>query len=334
MYFLRRLAWVNVLAFITLGHAFRDVMYIDEVHSEIPTNLSITTGITHVIMAFVDPKNFSSVDFLPSPPLMPVKDVRTHFDNGTKVGIALGGWGPYSSSFSLVSTEANRTTFATNLADWVEKQGYDFVDIDWEYPGGNGAEKSFDAKAEIDNLPLLLGAIKEKLKNGAFISLALAGVPDGMKAFNTAEQSKSTWDNIDFTTVMAYDFVNRASNNTGHHTDVESSRLAVQRYIDLGLPAEKINLGFAFYAKYFEVSDACTKCLLPDGCSLVPAQGANGMDTFKSGVITFESRNIDPPAPPATLQESPNGTCGYNNASLDGVETKWHIVSLAARSVH
>ncbi|GAW19165.1 hypothetical protein ANO14919_086490 [Xylariales sp. No.14919] len=324
MHFARPLVWTNVLAFFTLTPAFRNAMYIDEWHPGIPTNHSITTGITHVIMAFVDPLNFSTVSALPSPPLMPVGDVRTHFDNGTKVGVALGGWGPYSASFGLVSTAENRTTFAANLADWVEQQGYDFVDIDWEYPGGNGAEKPLDAKAEIDNLPLFLAAIKEKLRKGAFISLALAGTLDGMKAFQTRNQTKLIWDSIDFITVMAYDFFNRASCTTGHHTDVEGSRLAVQRYIDLGLPADKINLGFAFYAKYFEVDDTCSSCMLPYGCSILSAQDENGTDTFRSGVLTFESRNIDLPAVPASLQESPDGTCGYYNGTPTRYKCKDH----------
>ncbi|KAI0905915.1 glycoside hydrolase superfamily [Ustulina deusta] len=318
MHFPRPLAWANVLAFTTLSHAFRNVMYIDEWHSDIPTNISVTTGITHVIMAFVDPMNFSTTDHLPSPPLMSVKDVRSHFDSSTKVGIALGGWGPFSTSFSVVSTEEHRANFSANLAGWMKQQDYDFVDIDWEYPGGNGAQSPPDARADIDNFPLLLEAIKGGLKNEAGISLAVAGTTVGMNAFKSVEQTKPIWDKIDFITVMAYDYVNRASHMTGHHTDVEESRAAVQRYIDLGLPAEKINLGFAFYAKYFEVDSACNNFTVPDGCSILPAQDANGTDTFTSGVLTFESRNIERQPISASLQESPDGTCGYYNGTLTG----------------
>ncbi|KAI1426091.1 glycoside hydrolase superfamily [Xylaria sp. FL1777] len=309
MYCLRPLAWANAFAFAALAYGFRNVMYIDEWHSDIPTNHTVTTGITHVIMAFVDPMNFSTTDYLPSPPLMSVKDVRSRFDNGTKVGIALGGWGPFSASFSVVSTDEHRAAFSANLADWMVKQDYDFVDIDWEYPGGNGAQAPLNAQADIDNFPLLLSAVKGKLKPEAGISLALAGTPVGMEAFKSAQQAKPIWDNIDFITVMAYDFVNRASNMTGHHTDVESTRLAVQRYIDLGLPAEKINLGFAFYAKYFEVDNACNNFTVPNGCSILPAQDANGTDIFTSGVLTYEAKNIQRQPIPASLQDSPDATC-------------------------
>ncbi|KAI0460691.1 glycoside hydrolase superfamily [Xylaria acuta] len=306
-----RSAWATALAYITLvchAHAFRNVIW----HPDIPTNISITAGITHVVMAFVDPIQFSTMAQLPSPPIMPVRAVRGYFDHGTKVGISLGGWGPFSTSFSSVSTEENRAAFAANLAIWVEQQGYDFVDIDWEYPGGNGAETPTNATEEIEIFPLLLDAIKRELKR-QFISLSVAGTPAGMEAFNSVEQTKAIGDKIDFVTVMAYDFVNRASLTTGHHTDVLGSRLAIRRYVDLGLPAEKINLGLAFYAKYFEVDGTCNRSMLPGGCSILPAQDNSGADTYKSGVLTFESRNMERPDVLPALQESPNGSCGHSN---------------------
>ncbi|KAI0816528.1 glycoside hydrolase superfamily [Xylaria sp. FL0064] len=306
-------AWAIALLFASFSNAFRNVMYIDLWHSNLPTNRTITAGITHVIMAFVDPKNFSTTEYLPSPPLMSVQDVRSYFDNGTKVGIALGGWGDYSASFSLVSTKENRTDFSTNLANWMQKEDYDFVDIDWEYPGGNGALATPDPTAEIENFPPFLEAVKTALKPGKGISLAVAATPVGMAAFKSPEQAKPIWDTIDFVTVMTYDYVNRASKMTGHHTDVEGPKLAVQRYIDLGLSVEKINLGFAFYAKYFAVDDGCDNFTVPDACSIVPAQYPNGTDNYKSGVLTYESRYIDPQPVPTLQGVNAGGICGYNN---------------------
>ncbi|KAI0439582.1 carbohydrate-binding module family 18 protein [Xylaria telfairii] len=314
MHFTTTSAWATALAYVTLichSYAFRNVIW----HLDITTDLSLTMGITHVVIAFVDPIQFSTNAQPPSPPILPVGDVRGRFDHTAKIGISLGGWGSFSTSFGLVSTEENRTAFAANLATWVEQQGYDFVDIDWEYPGGNGAGTPTNATAEIENFPLLLGAIKQELKD-RFITLSVAGTPAGMEAFKSAEQTKSIWDAVDFITVMAYDFINRASNTTGHHTDFVGSELAVQRYIDLGLPADKINLGFAFYAKYFEVEETCTKCMLPSGCPILPAQNSSGADTYKSGVLTFTSRNMEPPNVLPTLTESPNGACGYNNGTF------------------
>ncbi|KAI0526237.1 glycoside hydrolase superfamily [Xylaria bambusicola] len=289
-------------------------MYIDEWHPMIPDNRTITAGITHVIMAFIDPKNFSTTtDYSPSPVIMQVQDLRHHFDNGTKIGIALGGWGSFSDGFSDVATEQYRAGFSANLAQWMDRQGYDFVDIDWEYPGGNGASQPSNATADIENFPLLLDAIKKALKPGKSVSISVAATPIGMGAFKSAEKTKSTWETVDFVTIMAYDYVNRASKRTGHHTDVEGSKAAVQRYIDLGLPPEKINLGFPFYAKWFQVEDNCHNLTTPDSCEIVPAQDADGADNYKSGVLTFEMKNVQPPPLPASLELTVDATCGVHN---------------------
>jgi chitinase len=147
------------------------------------------------------------------------------------------------------------------------------------------------------------------------ISLAVAGTIEGMSAFTNGTKTQTIWDVIDFITVMAYDLVNRASTLTGHHTDVEGSRMAVQRYMDLGLAADKINLGFAFYAKYFQTKGTCANSSLPVGCPILEAQDADGTDTYTSGVLTFEYNNMDRPAPLTSLQDSLDATCGFHNGT-------------------
>ncbi|KAI3336928.1 carbohydrate-binding module family 18 protein [Xylariaceae sp. AK1471] len=321
------LAWAIAFTFTTLTcHAqtqpFRNVMYIDEWHANITSDPTVVASVTHVIVAFVDPKNFTTTGYSFDPPHgLTGTQVRQLFSNPElQVGIALGGWGPFSTSFSLASTPENQPTVASNLAAWMKKNDYNFVDIDWEYPGGGGVGTPINAQAEIDNFPTFLKSIKDELVkqnvNRQGISLALAGTKEGMAAFQTVKQTQPIWENIDFITVMAYDLVNRASNFTGHHTDVESSKLAVQRYIDLGLTPDKINLGFAFYAKYFQTNGSCADSTLPIGCPIMKAQYDNGTDTYTSGVLTFEYNNmVDRPVPSESLLVSPYGLCGSNNGT-------------------
>jgi len=88
------------------------------------------------------------------------------------------------------------------------------------------------AAQEIEDFPLFLGEIKNALgknnTNSTGVSLSVAGTKEGMLAFNSTDQAKKIWENIDFITVMAYDLVNRVSNATSHHSSVEGSRQAVQ----------------------------------------------------------------------------------------------------------
>lgn len=50
------------------------------------------------------------------------------------------------------------------------------------------------------------------------------------------------------------------------------------------MDAAKMNLGIAFYAKYFETVGECTE---PVGCETAVLEDANGLDTGKSGAKTF-----------------------------------------------
>jgi len=50
----------------------------------------------------------------------------------------------------------------------------------------------------------------------------------------------------------------------------------------------KMNLGFAFYAKYFKTQGQCTQ---PIGCPTVLLEDASGTDTQQSGAVTFRETN-------------------------------------------
>jgi chitinase len=58
---------------------------------------------------------------------------------------------------------------------------------------------------------------------------------------------------VDFVNVMTYDLMNRRDTQTLHHTSLNVSLEAVETYISMGMKPSKLNLGFAFYAKFFTV---------------------------------------------------------------------------------
>jgi chitinase len=61
---------------------------------------------------------------------------------GIKVWISLGGW-TFSDNNTdtqsvwgdLASTPSSRSTFTSNLYNFMKQWGFDGVDLDWEYPG-------------------------------------------------------------------------------------------------------------------------------------------------------------------------------------------------------
>lgn len=73
---------------------------------------------------------------------------------------------------------------------------------------------------------------------------------------------------VDFLNVMTYDLMNRRDNITKHHTGVQLSREAIKAYIDRGGKAEQLNLGYAFYVKWFTTQhEPCLRN--PIGCPTV-----------------------------------------------------------------
>lgn len=102
--------------------------------------------------------------------------------------------------------------------------------------------------------------------------------------------------------------MNRRDNFTTHHTGINNSLAAIDRYLSLGLPAQKANMGIAFYAKYFTVAQ--NNCTDPIGCPTVPLENADGSDNGLSGAFTFEAI----PPVPKNMTIATDATCGASVA--------------------
>ncbi|RYP49351.1 hypothetical protein DL768_004911 [Monosporascus sp. mg162] len=263
----------------------RFVVYYDQWHPSSITR-GQTAGITHVITAFAASTLFNSDPPQPYEPFVGVANLRDLFDEGTQVCMAIGGWGD-TAGFSVAQTnETSRKTFANGVATTIENLGYDCVDVDWEYPGGNGADykqiPNENKVDEITNFALLLQEIKAAIGEKE-LSIAVPGLQRDMIAF-TPQQAPLINDAVDVVNVMTYDLMNRRDNTTTHHTSVKASLNTIDTYLALGFDACKLNLGFAFYAKFFETQGQCSQ---PIGCPTVLLEDANGGDTGKSGAVTF-----------------------------------------------
>ncbi|KAL1954185.1 hypothetical protein VTO42DRAFT_1541 [Malbranchea cinnamomea] len=262
-------------------------------------------------MAFANSTYFTTNPATPYEPFKPISEIRSMFSPDAKLLIAIGGWGD-TQGLSLGAT--NKTTqelYARNVAEMLKTHGFDGVDIDWEYPGGNGQDyrqaPNEEKSAEIETYPQLLAAIRAAIGKEKLLSIAVPGREVDMIAYNR-EQSPKIWPSVDFVNVMTYDLMNRRDKVTMHHTDVAGSLKTIEKYICLGLAPEKINLGFAFYAKWFTTDPNSNCAEKPLGCDVVPLENKDGSDNGKSGVITFEKRFMNKPK--ANLTESPDASCG------------------------
>lgn len=169
------------------------------------------------------------------------------------------------------------------------------IDVDWEYPGGNGEDYKQvpnSSKAwEIDAYPLLLGELRAALGPDKVISAAVPGLVRDMIAF-THETVPRIMRHLDFLNVMTYDMMNRRDTITKHHTGVQLSLEAVDAYISNGAAPQEVNLGFAFYTKYFETEhDACLKAPSPVGCpTLLLENSTTGADMGRAGGFSWHDQ--------------------------------------------
>ncbi|KAF2650470.1 carbohydrate-binding module family 18 protein [Lophiostoma macrostomum CBS 122681] len=281
----------------------RFVMYADEWHPTRPTSAQDREGITHVVVAFAMAN--ATASFVPK---VSIDTIRTEF-KGAKVMIAVGGWGDTIGFSTAAKTDDGIQKFATDAATMLSTTTADGIDIDWEYPGGNGADYKQTPNSakqyEIDAFPKMLQAIRQAIGDDKLLSIAVPGKQQDMIAY-TNTTGPLIWPYVDWVNIMSYDLMNRRDTVTAHHTSVVGTDTSIQNYLDIGCPPSKINLGFAFYAKYFKTEGYCSH---PLGCPIVPAESPSGADTLTSGAWTFETANMKP-IDYSKIVVSYDGTCG------------------------
>lgn len=96
---------------------------------------------------------------------------------------------------------------------------------------------------------------------------------------------------LDFFNVMAYDLMNRRDTVTRHHTSLLHSLDSVNAYLEKDVEPEKINLGLAYYVKWFRTTHD-PRCLeKPTGCPTVLLEDpVTGADLGQAGAFSWHDR--------------------------------------------
>ncbi|KAL2817295.1 glycoside hydrolase superfamily [Aspergillus cavernicola] len=282
------------LALFQRVHSFKCVMYLTGQHNVVP-ELSLVSDVTHVALAFMPSSTFNRKDNNTSdwPLFTTVNEVRPKFSVGTSIIVAVGGWGDTHGFSEAALTDDSRKLFAQNIKRMVEDTGADGVDVDWEYPGGNGDDykqiPNSEKAWEVEAYPKLLEEIRKALAPEKLITAAVPGLPRDMIAF-TKDTIPTISASIDFFNVMTYDLMNRRDTITKHHTGLQLSIDSINAYLENGAPSEKLNLGFAYYIKWFKTShlhdEECAKH--PIGCQAALMEDpSTGADLGQAGAFSW-----------------------------------------------
>ena len=173
-----------------------------------------------------------------------------------KVLLSLGGWGGCEFCSPVFSTEAGRNEFAQSVKELNDYFGTDGIDLDWEYPAIEGYPGHKYQSVDRNNFKSLVKSMRSSLGDQHEISFAAGGFNDYLKKSIDWKEVMAT---VNYVNLMSYDLVNGFSITTGHHTPLfstasqgESTDNAIRYLTSVGVPAEKIVIGAAFYARTWE----------------------------------------------------------------------------------
>ncbi|RNL86113.1 glycoside hydrolase family 18 protein [Halostreptopolyspora alba] len=231
--------------------------------------------------------------------------------------ISLGGWN-WSRYFSnAVRTKEAREEFVSSCIDlWLrgdlptmngEPQGgdgvaegiFDGIDLDWEWPGGDGKEGNIERPEDRRNFTLVVREFRSQLneleaETGEEYALTVS-LGNSEEIMESSYQPE-LFNLVDFATVQGYDFTGSWSDVTDHHSQLYAHQDAptdasvastVQRYLDHGLPPEKLIVGFPGYGRGWQgVSD-------DKFGRFAPADGAadGGYGTGTDAYVDLEERD-------------------------------------------
>lgn len=103
------------------------------------------------------------------------------------------------------ANDTSRQTFATNVAAAYSSFNLDGIDIDWEYPGRQGAGSNGVSPADSANLLAFLQLLRATLPSSARITAAVADTPftgpDGQPMNNVSAYAQV----LDWVLLMNYD---------------------------------------------------------------------------------------------------------------------------------
>jgi len=203
--------------------------------------------------------------------LMALKKANPHL----KVLPSIGGW-TLSDPFFKMTNKANRDTFVASAKEFLETwKFFDGLDIDWEYPGGGGANPALgnpdkDGPAYValmKELRTMLDKLGKKNHRTYELTAAIGVGYDKIKHVNYAEASKY----LDHMFMMSYDFYGAFSNQTGNQTGIYcgttistdkcdgkgkfqgqpeyTAANGLQLLLKQGVPAKKLVLGATQYGR-------------------------------------------------------------------------------------
>ena len=236
---------------------------------------------------------------------------------GIKILPSIGGWTLSDPFFDIANDPARRATFVASAIAFIKQ--YDFfdgIDVDWEFPGGEGANASKGSAADAQGFADLMAELRSALdalqeETGRTYELTAAMNVSAAKVNNVNYVSASA--HVDYFFAMSYDFYGAWNNEVGHHSALHPTENdsnagfnlsdGVDNLINAGVPASKIVVGAAMYGRGWK--------------GVVDGEGNGAMEgSWEAGVLDYKDIEV-------------NYLGGENGAGINGFVYQYDAVAEA-----
>ncbi|KAG9228463.1 glycoside hydrolase superfamily [Amylocarpus encephaloides] len=296
-----------------------------------------TTVLTHLIFAFasIDPKTFKVVPVDPRTDIPLYSQFTALRSTVLKTWIAVGGGGlndagaPTIHAWSdMASSAESRAVFISSLTNFMNRYGFQGVDLDWETPvlayrGGR--------QADFGNIVLLVKEMRSAFGKRYGISIAIPTDFSALSQFDLIAMQPY----LDFFNFMAYDIHGpwEAARLGAHVLPQASIQDIESRIVPLwfdGIEPSKVNLGLPYYGRGYTLSN--TSCV-DAGCPYTstsapgPCTHSEGIMSLKEILDLIKQKHLEPKLISDTFQKQitydGNQWMAYDDAETLAMKEIW-----------
>ncbi|XP_063623043.1 acidic mammalian chitinase-like [Cydia splendana] len=179
--------------------------------SDLPTDLC-----THIVYSFLLPNGTTGGIIAPEETtyegkgnsvadLIALKEKNADL----KIMAAIGGWNEGSTNFTaLVNDDTLRATLVSNLYNYIDSNGFDGLDLDWEYPAQRGG-----ADTDKEQFVTLVKELKEAFAAKSYLLTAAVAVTQSNIDLSYDVTGLNEY--LDYFHLMLYDFYGSWNTETG-----------------------------------------------------------------------------------------------------------------------
>ncbi|RED63915.1 glycosyl hydrolase family 18 protein [Cohnella lupini] len=266
------------------------------VYQNYPVSKIAAPSITHINYAFANIQDGQVVmgdpltDTSNFRELRKLKETNPHL----KTLISVGGW-TWSGDFSDAAlTVYSRNRFADSVVQFLRVNGFNGVDLDWEYPVAGGLASNVTRPEDKRNYTLLLQAVRDKLDAAeaadgkAYLLTIAAGAFTGFANQTEIAKVAATTDWIN---LMTYDYHGDWESSSNHlaplyadPADPASAKSnidsTVKAYIGAKVPADKLILGIPLYGRSWTECGTTNQGLYQSCNGAAPGVIADGVHEY------------------------------------------------------